>query len=72
MKTCKGCKYAGWDKTKTGKLHPSGQGRCTYPYKIPALPLAFYWLSVNLPSPCGGFINRKCMNQDHCPYWTAE
>ena len=27
---CVGCKYAEWLRTKTGALHPSGQGTCGY------------------------------------------
>lgn len=27
---CRGCKYADWLRNKTGALHPSGQGKCTY------------------------------------------
>lgn len=38
MKTCKGCKYADWRKTKAGKLHPTGDGKCAYEYKVPQLP----------------------------------
>jgi hypothetical protein len=70
MKKCLGCSYAEWDKTKANKLHPSGNGKCKYPYKIPQPPAAFYFLS-GLPVPCGGFINRNQEHKDHCPYWQA-
>lgn len=27
---CEQCKYAEWKRTKNGRLHPSGQGRCAW------------------------------------------
>ena len=35
---CNGCRFANWDKTASGKLHPSGYGRCAYTadYAVPA------------------------------------
>lgn len=33
--TCFGCKYAEWQRTKTGALHPNKQGRCTWKVSIP-------------------------------------
>ena len=38
MKNCTDCKWALWDTTATGRLHPAGGGFCKYPYKVPALP----------------------------------
>jgi hypothetical protein len=51
MKNCTGCKWAKWKRTKTDKLHPSGDGRCQKIIKIPALPAAFFWPSYNGSSP---------------------
>jgi hypothetical protein len=68
VKTCNGCKYAEWNKTAAGRLHPSGDGKCGYPYKIPPAPMAFYFIG-GTPVPCGGFINRKRELKDHCAYW---
>lgn len=67
MKTCNDCAYAKWERSKNGNLHPSGDGKCTYPYKVPPLPASMYWLSAS--EPCGGQINRKETLKDHCPYW---
>ena len=67
MKTCKGCKYAEWDLNKAGKLHPSGNGKCTYKVKIPVLPLSMYWGLNTKPYINGGSINRKEPHQEHCP-----
>jgi hypothetical protein len=72
MLSCLGCQYAEWQKTKTGKLHPSGDGKCKFEYKLPQLPAAFYFIGISYPSPCGGYINRKKQNKNHCPYWQAE
>ena len=70
MKTCKDCKYADWQRTKAGRLHPSGDGSCTYPFKIPQLPLAFYFIG-GPPSPYGGHISRGREFKEHCPYWSS-
>jgi hypothetical protein len=70
MKTCKGCKYANWQKTIVRRLHPSGDGRCMYPYELPPLPAAYYWLN-GPPGPYGGSINRRIKLKNHCPYWVS-
>lgn len=67
MKNCTDCKYANWKRTATGRLHPDGTGRCTFPWKMPPLPGAFYWLSSD--RPCGGHIERKRELKEHCPYY---
>jgi hypothetical protein len=63
---CIGCKYAQWKTTKTGRLHPSGEGQCTFPVRIPVLPLAFHWLGGSL-TLLGGFILRKRGWYENCP-----
>jgi len=68
MKNCTDCKHANWKRTATGRLHPSGAGRCMFPWKMPPLPGAFYWLSGQ--TPCGGHIDRKRELKDHCAYYT--
>jgi hypothetical protein len=70
VKNCKGCKYAEWKKTTAGRLHPSGEGQCKFPWKIPPLPGAFYWFGP--VSPSGGWIERKSDLKDHCPYYARE
>lgn len=70
MKNCKGCKFAEWQKTDAGKLHPSGDGKCTYDFKMPALPACMYWRR-SAPSPKGGYINRRTEHKEHCPYYGA-
>jgi hypothetical protein len=67
MKNCTKCKYAEWNKTKTGRLHPSGDGSCTYQYKIPKLPESMHWITK--PRPYGGWINRNSELNDHCVYY---
>jgi len=68
MKMCKDCKHADWLRTKAGRLHPSGDGRCKYDYKIPPLPQSMYW--IHMPHTCGGYINRRKELKDHCVYWS--
>ncbi len=72
MKRCNGCKHAKWDRTKSGRLHPSGVGRCVYPFKMPQLPAAMYWLTIREVKPCGGYINRREDLKEHCPYFERE
>ena len=71
MKNCTDCKHALWDETSTGRLHPSGDGRCKYPFKIPELPGAFYW-PFGEPEPCGVAINRRKNLADHCVYFARK
>lgn len=65
---CTGCAFAKWQLTKAGKLHPSGDGRCTWfdaNLSDQQVPPVFYYLSCppgrrqHIPEPCGGFINRR-------------
>lgn len=69
MRSCVGCKYAKWETTKAGRLHPSGYGICQYEYKLPLLPKSRYWISGHAPAPLGGSINRHDELSDHCPYY---
>lgn len=68
MKDCTNCKYAEWDRTTAGKLHQAGTGKCTYPYKIPKLPVSMFWIS-GVPVPYGGYISRKEELKDDCVYY---
>lgn len=71
MKNCTGCKYAKWDRTKIGRLSPTGNGICTYNYKIPKLPASMYWVGFddNGPAPLGGYINRRENFKNDCIYF---
>ena len=71
MKDCTKCKYAEWDRTVAGKLHPAGTGKCTYPYKVPKLPESMYWLR-GAPIPSGGYILRKEWLEDDCVYYSRK
>lgn len=72
MKNCMGCKYAEWNRTKTGALHPSGDGYCRYPWKLPPLPASLHWMGTAEPTPYGGCISRREEFKDHCPYYVRE
>ncbi len=72
MKNCTHCTYANWQRTKAGKLHPSGDGKCEYKYDIPALPASMWWLGESPPKPYGGWINRKTEFKDHCVYFVRR
>lgn len=70
MKNCTQCKHADWQRTAAGKLHPSGDGWCRYPYKVPPLPQAIRWLSE--PVTSYGQINRRKELPGHCAYWSER
>jgi hypothetical protein len=72
MKNCTHCKYADWKRTAAGRLHPDGSGKCTFPWKMPPLPAAFYWLGAGQATPYGGFIERKREHKEHCPHYQPE
>lgn len=67
MTNCTHCKHAEWGETVGGRLHPSGNGRCGYLYKLPVLPASMYWLEA--PRPRGGHINRHKDLKDNCPHY---
>jgi hypothetical protein len=67
MKNCTRCAHADWKKTAAGKLHPLGNGRCTFPYVIPKLPACRYFITfLSISEP---FINRKKELKEDCVYF---
>jgi len=71
MKNCTKCKYAKWKKGNKERLHPSGDGECKFPYKIPALPASKFWID-KLPIPYSWSINRRTELEEHCIYYKEE
>ena len=69
MKNCLHCRYAEWDKTKTGRLSPTGDGTCTWKFKPTPLPASMYYIGGGSLLPRGGFINRKEELKEHCTYY---
>ena len=70
MKDCNGCKHAKWQRTASGRLHPSGDGQCEFEVKMPVLPASMNWgymFHRTTPKPSGGRINRREPLKDHCP-----
>ena len=72
MRSCIGCRYAEWDKDKAGRLHRSGDGKCTYKVYLPILPNSRYWPGFSNPSPSGGYIERKHVYKTDCPCYQPE
>lgn len=72
MKSCIGCIHAKWETTKSGRLHPSGDGRCTYQYVLRPIPASMYWINISIPTPSGGHINRRKELKDHCVYYARD
>ena len=69
MRDCTNCKWANWRRTASGKLHPSGSGRCGKAIKLPELPPSMYWYWIGNPTPVGGHINRREPLSRDCVYF---
>ena len=70
MRTCVECKHASWLRvTKTGRLHPSGEGTCSKEYKLPPLPASMFWSYGQEPKPLLRPINRREQLDEHCKHW---
>jgi hypothetical protein len=71
---CTTCALAEWSRTKTGRLHPSGEGRCSWRMTPTVIPAAFYWsgwIAHRQPEPSGGYIDRREPKSD-CPTWEPK
>jgi hypothetical protein len=67
---CKDCKHAQWDKTATGRLRPTGGGRCTVTIEVPPLPQSMFWNSWSgVIKPSGGRIDRHNDLRADCHYY---
>jgi hypothetical protein len=67
VKSCLNCKFAEWSRTASGRLHPSGDGKCEFPLKMPKLPASMVWLEV--PRVSFGLISRKKDLKEDCVYF---
>ncbi len=67
MKNCTNCKHAAWLRTKSGALHPSGDGKCMWEWKLPKLPASMYFQPT--PYVSGGAINRRKDLPTDCVYF---
>jgi len=67
MNACTSCRFAEWKRTATGRLHPSGDGRCRWQMPEFALPKSMYWIGFGKggPKPSGGHISRH--DDGDCP-----
>lgn len=72
MKDCTNCINAEWQKREDGKLHPGGDGNCTWKLKVPVLPSSMHWWIGKEPVAHGGHINRRELLKEHCPHWTRK
>lgn len=72
MKNCIGCKWAVWNKTVAGKNHPSGDGECTFAWRMPPLPASMFWMFDKKPVPSGGHINRGEELKEDCTYYMRD
>lgn len=73
---CLTCSLAEWFKTKVGRLHPSGEGRCNWKFVPPVIPAAFYYVGVGdmhiAPRPSGGHIRRSKPYENCACYVKSE
>lgn len=72
MESCLNCKHAAWEKTKDGRLHPRGDGLCTFQLVIPSIPKACYFLFGREPVLGGRWINRNEKVYSDCPCWEGK
>jgi hypothetical protein len=73
---CMECRFAEWARTKNGRLHPDGNGKCTW--RIPEIPIPraftinFRYADV-IPQPAGGYITRDSQHAiRQCPTFEAR
>lgn len=69
--TCLNCKHASWKKTLNGRLHPSGDGLCTFQLVMPPIPKACYILFNREIVLHGRSISRHEAHSD-CPCWKEK
>lgn len=73
MKFCDDCKYATWQRTTAGRLHPSRDGKCTFETDVQLPNSAGYtWWRVskgNVLEVRGDYIQRKREHKYDCPYF---
>ena len=69
MADCLNCGLATWLKTASGRLHPSGDGRCGWRWEKPKLPASFYWVGGGGMSPCGGQLDRHNLPKGDCSFF---
>lgn len=70
MNTCINCRFAKWDRTESGRLSPSGSGRCIWQMPQIKVPKAMYHHAPLKPS--GGYIDRHDpARYADCPAWEA-
>lgn len=70
MKNCTDCIHADWLRTEKGRLHPSGEGKCTKEVKLPKLPASKYY--IEFVAVGGGAINRREERKENCVYWARK
>lgn len=76
MRGCLDCAFANWNKTVSGRLHPSGDGRCTWTMPEIQVPKSMYYLASAdnrrlVPRPIGGQINRH-HPEENCGAFKVE
>lgn len=66
---CKNCRYAVWKKTASGRLHPSGDGKCMFTWEPLPLPKSYFGMSIPRPVLQGRSVDRHDPFKN-CQTWT--
>lgn len=72
---CDDCKFAKWNRTTSGRLHPNKMGRCEWVFLPPLVPKAYrfaYGKPGEYPNPSGGYIERGATYTDNCACFTPR
>ena len=68
---CDDCRFANWERTSQGVLHPGKSGRCTllsaHPLDLRRL-AAFYWVGMAKSGPSGAWIKRGAELKSDCDF----
>ena len=66
---CLTCKFAEWKRTASGRLHPSGDGKCTWTMPTIFMPLAAWGFNYQLDLKTNAIKPPSNMPIDRNPGW---
>ena len=76
MTICLDCKFAQWDRTQSGRLHPNGEGKCLWT-KVVVMPASVPIYNQNAVnritnSLFAGYIERGGRGLSKCPTYVRQ
>jgi hypothetical protein len=69
-RSCNGCRFAEWVRTKTDRLSPSGDGQCRYEFPPVIMPWA-HRRGQKILYPGAQYVSRF-INHDPCQTWEKQ